>query len=196
MDYANYLTAMGRFDESIEIGKQAVAIDPLSPVAYNELGWALRNAGRDEAALEQYRKGLELNPDFPQSHWALSDLYLKKGMYNEAAAESQKHMSLVSQNDDSLAFVGYTFGRTGRRAEALAILNEWKKRAKNQEVSAASLAVIYIGLGQREPALDLLERAYQGRDVRLVWLKVASYYDPLRGDPRFQDLLRRMNFPP
>lgn len=87
------------------------------------------------------------------------------------------------------------YARAGRRADALRLLNELKKRAEKQYVPASALASVFIGLGEKEQALQLLEKAYEDRDVFLVWLKVNWIYDPLRGDPRFRELLRRMNFP-
>ena len=194
--YANYLTAMGRFEESIAFGKETLRIDPLSPAAYNELGWALEYAGRDEEALEQYRKGLELDPDFPQSHWVLASFDLKKGRMEKAVAECEKTIRALARRPPSwLGEGGYLCGMAGRRAEALRILNELKKRAEKEYVPASALAEIYLGLGKTEQTLQLLEQAYADHDIILVWLKVHWVYDPLRSDPRFQSLLRRMNFP-
>ncbi|MEE8607732.1 MAG: tetratricopeptide repeat protein, partial [Nitrospiraceae bacterium] len=194
--YANYLKAMGRFEESIAFGKETLRIDPLSPVAYNELGWALEYAGRDEEALEQYRKGLELDPDFPQSLWVLASFDLKKGRMEKAVAECEKSIRALARRPPlALGVDGYLCGMAGRRAEALRILNHLKERAEKEYVPASALAHIYLGLGKTEQTLQLLEQAYADHDVVLVWLKVAAIYDPLRSDPRFQDLLRRMNFP-
>ncbi len=86
------------------------------------------------------------------------------------------------------------YERAGRRADALRLLNEVKKRAEKQYVPASALASVFIWLGEKEQALQLLEKAYEDRDVFLVWLKVLWVYDPLREDPRFQSLLRRLNF--
>ena len=194
--YANYLTAMGRFEESIAVSRRTVEIDPLSPAVYNELGWALEYAGRDEEALEQYRKGLELDPDFPQSHWVLASFDLKKGRMEKAVAECEKTIRALARRPPSLLGLdGYLCGMAGRRAEALRILNQLKKRAEKEYVPASALADIYLGLGKTEQTLQLLEQAYADHDVLLVWLKVHGVYDPLRSDPRFQSLLRRMNFP-
>jgi len=194
--YANYLTAMGRFEESIAVSRRTVEIDPLSPAVYNELGWALEYAGRDEEALEQYRKGLELDPDFPQSHWVLASFDLKKGRMEKAVAECEKTIRALARRPPIiLGLDGYYCGMAGRRAEALRILNQLKKRAEKEYVPASALADIYLGLGNTEQTLQLLEQAYADHDVVLVWLKVHGVYDPLRSDPRFQSLLRRMNFP-
>ncbi len=195
--YANYLTALGRFEESIVIGKRTLEIDPLSPAAYNEYGWALEYAGRDEEALEQYRKGLELDPDFAQSHGVLASFYLRKGLVEKAIIHTEKEENSLGETrpPPPLGLVGNVYARAGRRVDALRILNELKRRAKSEHVPAMALAHIYLGLGEYEVALELLERAYEERFIGLVWLKVGRRYDPLRDDPRFQALLRRMNFP-
>ena len=195
--YANYLTALGRFEESIVIGKRTLEIDPLSPAAYNEYGWALEYAGRDEEALEQYRKGLELDPDFAQSHGVLASFYLRKGLVEKAIIHTEKEENSLGETrpPPSLGLLGNVYARAGRRADALRILNELKRRAKKEYVSSAALADVYLGLGEKEQALSLLEKAYEEHDVFLVWLKNHRNYDPLRSDPRFQDLLRRLNFP-
>ena len=195
--YANYLTAMGRFEESIEVGKRTVEIDPLSPVAYNELGWALLHAGRYDEGLEQYQKGLELVPNFPQSHGLLGGFYMRRGMTEEALEQARKVESLLGGTlpPSYMGGLGYFYGMVGQRSKALNILNQLKKRAEKEYVPASALAKIYLGLGNTEQALQLLEQAYADHDVNLVLLKVSWKYDPLRSNPRFQDLMRRMNFP-
>lgn len=194
LGYANFLTAMGRLEESIAIGKQTLEIDPLLPAAYNELGWALHIAGRYEEALEQYRKGLELAPEFPQSHSLLAFICSEKGMYEESITHCQKLMSLVPNIPGYMSDVAYFYVMAGRRAEALKILDELKERSKEEYISVY-IALIYVGLGEKDQALKWLEKAYNEHDVSLVWLKMSPMFDTLRDDPRFQDLLRRMNFP-
>ncbi len=114
----------------------------------------------------------------------------------KAVAECEKYIRALARRPPlALGLDGYLCGMAGRRAEALRILNHLKKRAEKEYVPASALADIYLGLGNTEQTLQLLEQAYADHDVSLVWLKVAAIYDPLRSDPRFQDLLRRMNFP-
>ena len=195
--YANYLTLMGRFEESIAVGKQTIELDPLSPEAYNELGWALMFAGRDAEALGHYEKGLELGPRFAQSHWALADYYVRKGMSDEAVEHLRKTESCLDETRPPswLGILAHLYARAGRREDVLRILRELERRAKTGYVSPTSLARVHLGLGEKEKALSSLERAYEDRDISLVLLKVDWGYDPLRSDSRFQDLLRRMNFP-
>ncbi len=118
-------------------------------------------------------------------------------MIEEALAQARKQESLLggTMPPSYMGWLGYLYGMAGQRNEALKILNELKKRAEKEYVPASALASIYLGLGETEKALQYLEEAYQQRDVSLVWLKVDWRYDPLRSNPRFQSLLRRMNFP-
>jgi len=191
--YANFLTAMGRVSESISITKQTIEIDPLLPINYNELGWALQIAGKYDDALEQYQRALKLDPEFHQTHWALAHTYFEKGMYEEAITHCQKLMSLAGEVPFYAAFPGYIFGMTDRRSEALEILDSLKERSKKEYISSA-IALIHIGLAEKDQAIEWLERAYREHDIWLVWLKMGSTFDTLRDDPRFQDLLRLMNF--
>jgi len=191
--YANYLTAMGRSGEAIEVAGRALELDPLSPMTYNELGWALTFAGCFDEAEQRYREGLEIAPDFQQSHALLVWLYDRIGRSDKAL----KHLDLFAWDKRavSLGHNGYQWARAGRKDTALSILEELKERRKTEFVPAFPIAEVCIGLDRTEEALQWLETAYQERDILLVWLKELWVFDPLRSDPRFQDLLRRMNFP-
>ena len=136
-------------------------------------------------------------PNFPQSHGLLALFYLKRGMTEEVLAQARKLESLLggTMSPNLMGWLGHFYGMAGQRTQALNILTELKKRAEKEYVPAGALADIYLGLGETEQALQLLEQAYADHDIFLVWLKVYWMYDPLRSDPRFQDLLRRMNFP-
>jgi tetratricopeptide (TPR) repeat protein len=185
---------MGRFDESIKIVKETLEIDPLSPVVYNELGSAMQFVGQYNEALEQYNKGLELAPDFPQGHVLMADIYSEMGIHDKAVEHCRKLLSLNPDVETDMGYVGYYYGMAGQRAEALKILDELKERSKKKYISF-HIANIYLGLGDKEHALEWLEKAYDEHDINLVWLKVDPKYDSLRDNPHFQDLLRRKNFP-
>ncbi len=196
MGSANFLTAMGRFEESIEIGRQALLLDPLSPVAYNELGWALWYMGRDEEALALYREGLEIDPEFPQSLALLSYFYATRGEFDKALAYLEQLVRVEQTLSPAyMGGIGRAFGLAGRQTEARALLLQLMDRRAEAFVPASALADIYIGLGEYDEALRWLEVAYEERDISLVWLNVYWGYDPLRSDPRFQAILDRMDFP-
>ena len=194
---ANYLTAIGGFDESAAISRLTVQLDPLSPAAYNELAFALELPGHDSEALEQYQKGLDLVPDFAQSHLLLAMLYVRKNRFEDALRHAERAMGLLgaTRPPAPLGYLGYVYARAGRREQALSMLDELETRAQREYVPPSAQAHIYLGLGRTEQALEWLRRAQDQHDVSLVWLKVWWVYDPLRAEPRFQELVRRMNYP-
>jgi tetratricopeptide (TPR) repeat protein len=197
IEYANFLTAMGRFAESTEIGRRTLELDPLSPVAYNELAYTfLFMAGRDDEALELIREGLDIDPEFPQSHWLLSEFYVKRGDFDKALA----HLAQFDRDGQTLppaymGAIGRSYGLAGQQTEARTLLSQLMERRAQEHVPASALANIYVGLGEHEEALRWLEAAYEEGDISLVWLNKLWVYDRLRSDPRFQDILDRMDFP-
>ena len=193
--YANYLTTMGRFEESAAISRQTTQLDPLSPIAYNELGFALEFAGRDAEALEQFQTSLDLAPNFESTHLGLANIHAKNGRFEEALRHASRVVELLGATRPPayLGWLGWIYGKAGQRAEALSILEELRARGEGY-VSPSALAHVHLGLGQTEEALRFLRRAHEQRDVMLVWLKEMWIYDPLRSDPRFKELLLGMNF--
>ena len=196
VEYVGFSWLMGRFDQAIEVAKQAVRLDPLSPGAHNELGMALWFAGQHDAALTKYKEALQLDPDFFQTQWALSDYYLLAHEYDEALP----FLENLIQDYESLApvmigLVGGMYARAGRTADALEILSHLLRRTETEYIQGSALAYLYAGLGDNDAALDWLEVAYEQRDITLIVLKVEPLFDGLRSDARYQDLLARMNFP-
>ncbi len=197
LGYANFLTAMGRFEESIAIGRRTVEVDPLSPAACNELGWALDNAGRDEEALQQYEEGLELASAFLQSHILLALFYSRRAMAREAIEHLKKTETLLAGAGPPpvLGWLGQAWALVGRQDDALRILQTLESRASEEPIPSFALAVANLGLGRKEESLDLLDRAYEEHSFELVWLRVGREFASVRSHPRFQHLLRRMSFP-
>ena len=198
LTYANYLMSMGRYEQVVTISRRALERDPLSPFAYNHLGWALDHLGRDDEALEQYRMALALAPELHNLYLRLSEFNMMRGKLDEASRYATKAESLLGGATGPPGWLGqvaYTYARVNRRADALRILNAWRTRAPGEYVTPVGPAYIHLGFGDRKRALDYLEQAYEQRDVTLIWLKVRRHLDPLRDDPRFQELMRRMNFP-
>ena len=192
-NYANYLSAMGRTAEALAEIKRALELDPFRIGIKSIEGLILIRARRYDEAIQVLQNVIKLQPDFAGAHANLGDAYSLKGQYAEAIAETQKEMSLNGETTITLCYLAHDYAMSGKRDEALAILN--KLKTTKEHVSRAALAVLYLGLGDKEAALDALERAYQERDTGMRDLKVDPYLDPLRSEPRFQDLLRRTGLP-
>jgi serine/threonine-protein kinase len=195
--YGNYLMTVGRFEQAAAIAKRAVELDPLSGYAIFQVGWALAHLGRDAEALEHYQKSLELAPDDPSSLMELAQFLGERGRIDEASGYAERAEALLGTGGSPawLGRLGCSYGIANRPADARRILNELLTRDNQQYVPPTCPACVYAALGEVEKAIDLLEQAYQKRDVIMVWLKVRHHFDPLRDDPRFQALLLRMNFP-
>ncbi|HEX8844439.1 MAG TPA: protein kinase [Pyrinomonadaceae bacterium] len=190
--YSYYLTTRGRFDEAIYEAEQAHKIDPLSPKMYGGLADAYQNARNYDRAIELYREALEIDPGFAGNHAGLGATYEMKGMYEEAIAEYQRAVSLAGRIPIALSALGHAYAMAGKRSEALGILDELKEMSRREPVSPYDFAVLYRGLGDRDRMFEQLDKAFEERSSRLIWLKVEPFFDPFRSDPRFQEMLQRM----
>jgi len=194
--YGTYLEALARFDEAIAERKRARELDPLSPLRTADVGYPFYWAGQYDQAIEHYRRGLELDPTFFWSYLWIGEAYVEKGMHEEAIAEIRKAVALSAGNARVLATLGYAYAVSGRRSEALKVLNDLRARSKQSYVSPYFIALVYAGLGENDRTLQWLEKAYQERHPYLLLLKVQPVFRKLRSDSHFQDLLRRIGFPP
>ena len=190
--YGSYLSSMGRHQEAIAEKKRAVELDPLSLVMNRSAGWTFYFARRYDEAIEQYRKTLELDPNFAVAHLWLGEAYKQKGMHQEAILELQRASVLSGQDHAKLAALGHAYAFSGRRAEATMILEKLEEMSKRSYVPPYDFAVIFAGLGEKDKALEWLQKAHEDRSAYLVYLNVEPIWDSLRSDPRFIDLLRRM----
>ncbi len=191
--YAHVLSNVGQHDEAIDAIERARALDPLH-LRINALeGQFLLHAGEVDAAIERLRKTLELEPRFWLAHLFLSSAYSSKEMYAEAIDSAQRAREL-SGSTHPIAFMGYALAKAGRVAEAQAMQNELLKMSSERYIPPPHIAMIYNGLGQNEVAFEWLERGYASRDSRMAFIKVEPKWNNLRSDPRFIDLMTRMNF--
>ena len=175
---------------------RAVELDPFSPSAYTELGQVLSFAGRTEEAQELYEKALQLDPDFYWAQWLLAEFYIAKGEYQIAGP----YMERIRRNFDItppsvVGLLGHLYAIAGRHDDARAILSKLLDRRETQFIPASALAYIYLGLEDYESTLAWLEVAYEERNYQLTWLNQDYLFNGLRDDPRFQEILARMNFP-
>jgi TolB-like protein/DNA-binding winged helix-turn-helix (wHTH) protein/Flp pilus assembly protein TadD len=191
--YALYLAFMGRHDEAIAESKRARELDPLSLFANWGVGYQLLLARRNDQAIEAAKKMLELDQNSPEAHALLGYAYEAKGQYPEAIAVYQKAIKLGDRSPDIEIYLGTAYARAGQREKARAILN--RLEAGKVYVSHGALAALYVELSEREKAFALLERAYAAHDGQLHFLGVDPHLDPLRSDPRFTDLMRRVGLP-
>jgi eukaryotic-like serine/threonine-protein kinase len=193
--YAYYLAVMGRTDEALAEVRRARQLDPLSLSKAIGEGDVFRYGGRYDQAVEEYRKALELDPNSGLAHWALGNAYTDKRMYEQAIAEYRKSIPLSGDSPDEPASLAYAYALSGRRDEAVKLLNELKQRSSRSYISPTIFALINIGLGQKDQAFEWLYRAYDGRDFMLTLLQVEPAFEPLRSDPRFAELVRKVGLP-
>lgn len=190
--FADYLKAMGRFDEALEQMQRALELDPLSLGINTGLGHVLYLSRQYDRAIEQYRKALALDPNFVQAHLWFGRPFLEKGMFAEAIAELREAVRLSGGSTISLAVLGHALASAGQRPEAERILAQLVERGTTTYVPSYWIGLIYTGLGDNDQALHWLERAYAERSSWLAWIKVEPRFDRLRDLPRFRSLLTRM----
>ncbi len=192
--YAVYLAHMGRHEEAMREAKRAQELDPLSLIVNMTPAVTLYLARRYDQAIEEVRKVLDMEANFPPAHNLLGLAYEQKGKYEEAILEHQKVIDLSAGSAEAevavKAMIGHAYAVWGKRGEAVKILNELLEL---RDVTPYSIAEIYVGLGEKDQAFEWLEKAYQKRNFQMVGLKVNPNFDSLRSDPRFTELLRRMN---
>jgi len=193
--YAEFLSEMGRHQQALAESALAQKLDPHSLIISAGIGKILFEAGQNDLAIEPLRKTLESEPNFAHAHSYLGKVYLRKRMFPEAVVEFEKAATLSGRIADYLGGLGHAYARAGRVPEARKVLDEIKDRSKQRYVSWRDMAVIYAGLGEKDQAFACLQKAYELRDSGIVFMKVDPLFDPLRSDPRFRDLLRRIGLP-
>jgi serine/threonine-protein kinase len=190
--FAHYLAAMGKLDESLSEQKRALELDPLSLIINTQLGMVFYYRQQYDKAIEQHRKTLELDPYFVQAHLALGLAYERKVMYEDAVGEFKKVFTLSGGAPISVAMLAYMQAQSGKRDEALKILDELKVLGIQNSVQSFYIALIYLGLGENDLLYEWLERAYNERSDYLVFLKVEPLIRNQSSDPRFIALLKKM----
>jgi TolB-like protein/Tfp pilus assembly protein PilF len=188
------LSNVKRFDDSLVELRRAEELDPLSPIIGTNLGDTLVFARRYDEAIAQYKRTLVRNPNFAYAHRALGWAYGSNGTYPEAMAETR---TAIEMNNGSSAkgYLGLWLARSGKRDEAVKLLSELKQETTRGYVQSYTFALIYIGLGDKEEALNWLEKQMSGRSETANTYAVAPELDELRSEPRFKEMLKRMNLP-
>jgi serine/threonine protein kinase/tetratricopeptide (TPR) repeat protein len=191
----HYLTATGRLDEALQEMKKALEFEPASLVMNTFMGATLYYAGRYDEAIDQCRRTIEMDPNFAVGHWHLGLAYEQKQVFDAAIEEFQRAVSLSGGSPLMRAALGHAYAMSQKTYEANKILDELNELSTQQYVSPYELATIAVALGNNEKAFQLLERAYTERSFHLVNLNVSPQFKSVRSDPRFKDLVRRINLP-
>ncbi len=187
-----YLSPLGRHDEAIAEMQRAMEIEPLSLIQGANFAGVYMYARQFDHAVEQAKKTYDLDPTFFAGQNWLCHAYDAKGMYAESLAISEK---TIESNFPIRAPMGYAYAKSGRRSEAERVISQLKETEKKQYIMNYWVAVIYAALGDKDAAFAELEQAYQAHDWFLPRIKTDSFMDPLRDDPRFKVMLRRLNLP-
>ncbi len=190
--YGWELILAGRIGEGIAESKRAVALDPLSVEVNETVGQNLYNARQYDQAIEQLRKTLDMDPDYWLARMLLGSAYEAKGDLPRAVAEYEKAREVESTIPWPLAELGHSYALAGRKTDAENVLKELERWSKQSYVPAYNFAEVYVGLGDKENALAMLEKAYADRSMLLTFVAADQEFDSLHSLPRFRDLARRI----
>lgn len=194
MAYAHLLSNLGRNEEAAEQARQAIALDPLSPIVLSLSAAFFTTAGHADEARRTLRRVVELEPDFWTAHLISGNRKLQDKDLPGAIIELRRARELCGDCSQATSVLGAAYAAAGDRAAAEAILAQMERRDRAGYLPATSLAAMHLALGDRKGALDLLERGYRERDVRMPFLFKDTRWIPLHGEPRFQALLDKMHF--
>src|SRR6267378_1576903 len=192
--YSLFSQRMGHFPLAFQENESALRLDPLSPVFNMAGGGLLNNVHRYDEAASKIQKAIELDPNYQDAHYALASNYELRGMCKESISEMAQALQVDGETREAEA-IQHGFAEGGCRGAFESDLKVLKERAQKEFVDPGDFAIDYLRLGDKEHALNLLERGFGEKSVSMQYLRVDPGWDSLRSDPRFQDILRRMNFP-
>jgi len=191
--YAWHLIVMGRNDEGIAELKKAESLDPLSLIISADLADALSIAHRYDESVQQSQQTIEMDPHFAVAHYQLGQALEQKHNHDEAIAEFRRAIELSGGNTTFESNLANAYAVSGRKEEAMKIVKDLESRQSQNSSTDASIALIYVGLGDNDQSMIWLNKAYQARFNPSILMR--PVFDPLRTDPRFQDLLHRIGLP-
>jgi TolB-like protein/DNA-binding winged helix-turn-helix (wHTH) protein/Flp pilus assembly protein TadD len=189
--YAGWLLCQGRFEEAQTWERRGRDIDPFT-VTGQDLGWVLFQSRHYDEAIRELRSHLAVYPDNPGDLWFLGFALIAKGAPGEAIPVLEKSVTLSDRSPAMIGVLISAYAHAGRRADAMDLLEKLKRRQQKGYIPAAAFVNAYLGLGDKEQAIAWMERAYQEQSMILQYLKVHPFFDPVRDDPRFKDLVRRV----
>jgi serine/threonine protein kinase/tetratricopeptide (TPR) repeat protein len=192
--YGDYLSNMGRLDEGMRESKKAVELDPLSLMINTTIGWQLYLTGHNDQAVDQLHKVLDIDPKFSPARRIIEEVYAHMGKHKEAVAEREKALSL-SGGPELAASIEDDFNKSGYKGVLQSWLEGLTELSKHSYVSSYSIAESYMRVGEKQKAFEWLEKAYEDHDSGLVSVAVEPMFEPIRTDPRFKDIVRRLKLP-
>jgi serine/threonine-protein kinase len=192
----DFLTPRGRLEEALRELRQALRLDPLSPIVHTAVGGCLYRMRRWDEAAETLRATLHANPEFGHAHWSLGRVLLEQGRSEEALTCFQHAWHAMGKIPAGLAEIGYCHARMGHRDLALTTLHQLQQLRQEGWVSPLNSALVHVGLEDHDAAMSCLEESYEKRIRQLVWINVDPRYDPLHGTPAFDQLIGRLGLTP
>lgn len=191
--YAEALTWMGRLDEAIDQMRKASELDPFGiSLAVIDLGRLYEAKGLDERALEEWDRALQLAPTYPWTHQHIGNYYCRNGEFDRGLDSLKRSVELSPEDPLFVANLGHCYAAAGRPGEARNLALQLEERSRSRYISPMSFALIHLGLGENDQAIQWLERAYEVQALLLTTIVFDERFDPLRADARFSDLVRRL----
>jgi tetratricopeptide (TPR) repeat protein len=191
--YASYLQQHLRHREAVTQARYALELDPLSLIVRTQVGWIYTQAGKFDKGIPYFRDVLERDPDYLWAQWMLGMADSQTGRHTEAIAVLEKAATRSHRTPAIIASLGRAYALAGRKRDAKRLLDELFEVAKTRYVSPHAFTEVYLGLGDHERAFEWMEREYEDRSNSVAWFGTTPMFDPLRSDPRFIDLLHRIN---
>jgi tetratricopeptide (TPR) repeat protein len=191
--YAMFLASVNRTDEAVGEIERAAELDPDSPIIATAVGRVLQFARRYDEAIEHAVRVTQTHKDYPAAYFDLALAHMEKGQFDEALEAFQKLGEVSRDRRRDLIGQAYVYSRKGDREKTLKVIRRLTRLAEGRPVPSVTLALVHLDLGDTDRAFELLEQGYAAHDSNLVYLQCEPSFDPLRSDPRFKDLLRRMN---
>ena len=193
--YAHFLLSSGRQEEALAESKRALDLDPVSPIINLHLGWHYLYTKQYDRALEQLAKTLELDPNYALAHWYRGQAYEQKKMYDEALKEMRRAQDLLPGNLGVRADIGHVYAVSGDKPQAEKVIAQLEEDSKQRYVNQYEVALVYLGLGEKDLAFKALEQAFREHSDQLIYLKVDPRLDAMRNDRRFTELVERVDIP-
>jgi pentatricopeptide repeat protein len=197
LSFSTWLLSQGHTEEALAWSRRARELDPIG-ITGNAMGWILFQSRHYDEAIRELRSDLAVHKDDASTYWScwfLGFALSANGQPDEAIPVLERALALSERNPAVIGVLVRAYAHAGRRTEALRLLDELKRRQQTGYIPSAALVNAYLGLGDNEQTFSWLERAYKEHSPILQYIKVHPFFDPLRGDPRFANLVRRVGLP-